>query len=128
MNLRAAANAITRAVNPNVPATLRRCSGYDTSASGKRTPAYAADEPITIQEQSLSTEELKHVDSLNIQGTLAGFWMNGPITAADRRTGVGGDLVIIDGVTWLCVHVLENWRRSGWSHFVGQQQTDDVIP
>jgi hypothetical protein len=124
VNLRNLANSITSGVNPNVTVSLRRCTGYATSASGARGPTYADAVPITLQEQALTSDELKHLDSLNIQGTLANYWTNGSVAAVDRRTGVGGDLIVIDGVTWLVVHIFENWRRSGWCHFVARQQSD----
>lgn len=124
INLRSAANAVTSGINPNISATLKRSIGYATAASGARTPSYAAPETVIIQEQALSVDDIKHLDSLNIQGTLAGFWFTGSVAAADRKTGVGGDLVLIDGVTWLVVHIMENWRRSGWCHFIARQQSD----
>lgn len=124
MNLRAAANAITRGVNPNIQATLRRSAGYTTGPSGKRTPDYAPDEPVTLQEQALTAHDIQHLDSLNIQGTLASYWIDGAVSAADRRSGAGGDLLIIGGVTWLVVEMLENWRQSGWCHFAAQKQID----
>lgn len=115
MNLRAIANAATRRVNPNVPATLRRSTGYTTSESGRRTPSYA-NEAVEVQVQALTTSDLRLLDSLNIQGATRSVYMNGAAAPVVRDSQQGGDLFVFDaGVlgptaqTWLCTQVIEQW-------------------
>ena len=47
MNLRAIANGVTRAVNPNMTATLMLNNGYKTDEAGVRTADYES-ETVTI--------------------------------------------------------------------------------
>jgi hypothetical protein len=126
MNLRNAANALTSAINPNISARLFRSVGAVTLGDGTRVPLFQTPETVTIQEQALTADEIAHLDSLNIQGKLGGYWINGQVDGIDRLTNKGGDLLIIDGAVWLVVAILEGWRQSGWCHFAAQQQVDAV--
>lgn len=126
MNLRAAANALTSAINPNIGARLLRSNGSVTLGDGARIPLYEASTAVTVQEQALTADEIAHLDSLSIQGTLGGYWIDGQVDAISRRTSKGGDLVIIGDAVWLVVAILEGWRQSGWCHFAAQQQSDVV--
>ncbi|WP_231863719.1 hypothetical protein [Eikenella sp. NML080894] len=63
MNLRAIANAATVSVNPNLPAILKLNGGYTTDATGKRKSGYS-EHPVTVQTQTLSTQDLALFEGL----------------------------------------------------------------
>jgi hypothetical protein len=124
MNLRQVANRYTRAVNPNLSATLQRCSGYTTSADGRRVPSYGADEDVNVQLQTLTQSELEHLDKLNISNGQASVFIDTQLSSVDRSSQSGGDLIVFSsdwsvpaslrGQTWLVVALLEGWPGSGW--------------
>ena len=93
MNLRGMANAATSAINPNIPVTLRRSTGYTTSASGKQVPSYGYDEPITVQVQALTQKELQHLNGLGISNGQASVYANTQLSSVDRPSNSGGDLI-----------------------------------
>lgn len=125
MNLRGLANRATARVNPNIPVTLRRSTGYTINAAGEQVPAYAPDEGIYVQMQSLTQSELQHLDKLNISNGQASVYANTQLSSVDRPSQSGGDLLVfgsdfgvpapLAGQTWLVVALLEGWPGAGWS-------------
>lgn len=128
MNLHQAVRGAISAINSDITGTVLVSTGSTTAPDGKRTPTYADPVTVTLQVQALSAKEIQHLDSLNITGTMRGIWVSMQIEALNRKTGKGGDLIVIaDGPptlngTWLAVQALENWDRAGWSHVAGQLQ------
>jgi hypothetical protein len=119
MNLRGIANSVTSAINPNTAAQLLRSTQPDTSASGKRTPIYAAPVDAMVQVQALSAPQIQHLDSLNIGGVMRSARLNGDWRSVYRPNSQGGDLIKFGGTsdvpaalqntTWLVVQVFETW-------------------
>lgn len=109
MDLRGIANGVTTTVNPNKTVTVRRSTGYTIGAGRKQVPRYA--DPVTgpAQIQALDANDIKQLDGLNIQGTVRAIYLRGVLAGVVRPDGTGGDLVEVDGKTWLVVKVLEGW-------------------
>lgn len=129
MNLRSIANLATRAVNPNVSATVQRSTGYTTGANGKQVPSYAAPSPVVIQAQALSKREIEHLDSMNLSNATRAVYANVLLTGVDRVKQSGGDLLTFDGAVWLVVAVLEDWSlTAGWCKVALSRQKDAPAP
>jgi hypothetical protein len=109
MDLRSIVNAGASVVNPNVTVTVRRSAGYTIGAGQRQVPTYAA--PVTgpAQVQALSASDVKQIENLNIQGEIRSLYLRGALAGAVRPESKGGDLVELDGKTWLVVRVLEAW-------------------
>lgn len=109
MDLRGIANGVSSTVNPNKTVTVRRSTGYTIGAGRKQVPGYA--DPVTgpAQIQALDANDIKQLDGLNIQGTVRAIYLRGVLAGVVRPDGTGGDLVEVDGQTWLVVKVLEGW-------------------
>lgn len=109
MDLRGIANGVSSTVNPNKTVTVRRSTGYTIGAGRKQVPGYA--DPVTgpAQIQALDANDIKQLDGLNIQGTIRAIYLRGVLAGVVRPDGTGGDLVEVDGQTWLVVKVLEGW-------------------
>ena len=109
MDLRGIANGVTATVNPNKTVTVLRSTGYTIGAGRKQVPGYA--DPVTGpgQIQALDANDIKQLDGLNIQGTVRAIYLRGVLAGVVRPDGTGGDLVEVDGQTWLVVKVLEGW-------------------
>jgi hypothetical protein len=109
MDLRSISNAVTDTVNPNISVTVQASTGYTIGSGLKQVPSYAS--PVTgfAQVQALIQADLKHLDALNIQGATHSIILRGNLNAVVRTNSKGGDLVTIDGETWLTVAVLEQW-------------------
>ncbi|WP_227242405.1 hypothetical protein [Paraburkholderia caribensis] len=128
MNLRGIVNGVTSTVNANTAAQLLRSAGYTTSASGKRTPAYADPVPAQVQVQALSAKEVQHLDSLNIEGVLRKVYLYGDWRGVYRPDNQGGDLITfganvradLANTSWLVVQVLETW--ADWCSLAVQLQ------
>lgn len=109
-------------VNQDVPATLRRSTGYTTLPDGTQVPAYTDIPGIPVQVQALSYMDLKNIEGLNIQNAKRAVYLNGAAMAVIRNLQFGGDLLIFeDGVlpesnTWLVTQSLEQWGPGAeWS-------------
>lgn len=132
VNVRAAANVATSAVNPNVAALVQISTGYTTAANGVQAPSYATPIPLTIQIQALSKKDVEHLDSLNISGAERAVYANMQLTAVDRVKQSGGDLITFtdpgDGVAhvWLVTALLEGFSTAGWSRAAITRQKDVV--
>ena len=93
MNLRAIANGVTRAVNPNMTATLMLNNGYQTDDAGVRTAHYDTEE-VTIQTQSLSSQERQEFDGLLQQGHMLNVYVTGQFSVLRRIAGKGSDKLV----------------------------------
>lgn len=114
MNLRKLANAATRAINPNIPATIRHSAGSTTSRDGRRVPTYSDPVEMMAQVQALTTKDLMQLDGLNIQGSTHKIYLNDPINGVVRSTQKGGDTITLHSErhgeqTYLVTAVLEQW-------------------
>jgi hypothetical protein len=66
------------------------------------------------QVQALTYQDIRQIESLNLQGTRRAVYFDGPIYGLVRADKKGGDLVTMpDGTVWLVALVLEIWP--GWS-------------
>ena len=134
MNLHAIAAPFAGVVNPPIPGALARSTGYTTTAAGKRVATFADPETLDMQVQGLTGEELKLVDSLNIQGIKRAVHLPGDVKGVDRASGTGGDLITFEagprvpaglaGTSWLVTLVMETWDASGWCRVVVVKQND----
>ena len=109
MDLRGLANGVTSTVNPNKTVTVRRSTGYTIGAGRRQVPSYAAPVSGPAQIQALDADDIKQLDGRNIQGTIRAIYLRGNLAGVIRPDGTGGDLVEVDGQTWLVVKVLEGW-------------------
>ena len=116
MNLRGIVNTGTNVVNPNVPISIRASAGHGTPDNhGKLTPTYAAPVSGFGQIQALDGEDLKQIDSLNLQGVLRAIYITGQLAGLVRVAGDGGDLITAYDYTtrtqrvWLVTKILEAW-------------------
>lgn len=122
MNVRGIANRITSAVNPNVSAVVKVCTGYTTGPSGKRVPTYADPVPLKVQQQALTKKEIEHLDSMNMSNAVTSIYADMQLSGVDRTTGSGGDLVTIGADTFLVIAVLEGWTGAGWCKVAAARQ------
>lgn len=110
MNLHSIAAGVVSAVNPLQPVIVQVSTGYGTNPDGSRVPQYAAPFTAIGDVQQLSTQDLRHLDGLNIQGSTRAVYLNGEVDAIRRINRKGGDLVTLkDNTVWLTTHVLEQW-------------------
>lgn len=99
------------------------------NGGGQRTGGYTTFPGLGMQVQAVSGDDLKHIEGLNIQGTMRAIWMNGIPQGVQRPDVKGGDLLQIPtGLTaapfdtYLVAKCIENWDASGWSHVIGVLQ------
>jgi hypothetical protein len=123
MNLHRLAKSLINRVNPFIKATLKRSDGYEAGKGASKVPKYKPDENISIQLQPLTSDDLRHIDGLNLQGIVKSIHTDGNIYGALRREEIGGDLIIIDGVTWLVIEPIELWPD--WCRLLVRRQDDE---
>lgn len=111
MDLRGIANGGITTVNPNETVIVLRSTGFAMGAGAKQVPTYAAPVSGPAQVQALSSDDVKQLDGLNIQGTVQVIYLRGVLAGVVRPNQTGGDLVKRKGgsETYLVVKVLENW-------------------
>lgn len=122
MNLNQIAGPAVSILSPSITATWRRSTGYTSDAAGVRTPTFAT-QTIQLQEQPLSSINLRHLDGLNITTVTRKAYANFPLEGVNRTTGKGGDLITYadpnTGIsqTWLVTVVFEpfdgEWTSAG---------------
>lgn len=114
MDVRAIANGLTQAVNPNTSVTWVQASGYTTDAAGNRTPTTTST-TVQAQVQGLTASDLRHVDGLNIQGVMRSVHLFGNVQGVVRIDQQGGDILQFPEVpggtvrNWRVVQVMETW-------------------
>ena len=122
MNLAAIVGPIVDVINPPYVGSIVSNTGYVTDAAGHRVETTSTTTGVTFRVQALSGEDLKQMDSLNIQGIMRAVYVNTRVQGLNRAAMKGGDWLMIptgltsavDGDTWLVTQVLEGWDSSGW--------------
>jgi hypothetical protein len=114
MNLHGIVRNKIGAINPIVPCTVQHSTGSETGPSGKRTPGYGPPVAMMAQVQALTTRDLMHLESLNIQGATHKIYLSDPINGVVRSTRKGGDLIALHDVvhglqTYLVTGIMEEW-------------------
>lgn len=95
MNLRAIANSVTCAINPNIEATLKQNNGFSYGDDGSQIPSYT-ESKVIIQVQALHTLDLIHLGDMAQQGQYCTVYINGLLDAQIRSLSKGEDLLIFD--------------------------------
>jgi hypothetical protein len=108
LNLHAVVSGAIGAINPFIPAALKRSDGYTTADDGTQIPQYSTFN-LMIQVQNLTNKELSQIEGLNIQNTTNAVYLSGDWNGTVRVGSKGGDLLIFNDKVWLAVTVLENW-------------------
>ncbi len=128
MNLRQIANRALQVLNPDLQIAWLQFQTYTTDGAGNSTPVYSVAQLINAQVQPLSTDQLRHMDNLNIQGVLRSVYLKGAVATAVRIDGTGGDLLQFPELpngpdrTWLVVTVDEQWPT--WCRVTARLQND----
>ena len=112
MNLHGIVSSAIGCVNPNTLGSIQVSLGNMQNPNGDGTliPTYRNVPQVPMQVQSLSSEDIRQVDGLNLQGRMAALYINGNINGLVRISNKGGDIITMpDGSIWLVAIVLENW-------------------
>ena len=116
MNLRNIANKYTSTINPNIPATLKANDGYTVDDTGKRVPKFI-EEPVAIQIQSLTSQDLAKIESFEQQGQYLNVYVTGQFHVLRRLQDKGADKLIFTSFgengpsEWLIKQVAESWSQ-----------------
>jgi hypothetical protein len=110
-------------VNPPICCTLQQSTGYTIGPDGSQQPSYRTFTGVPCQIQSLTSQDLRHLDALNLQGTMRAIYLFGNIEGVDRSAVKGGDMFIFPDLptfrgptTWLVTQVIEHWDgTTGWT-------------
>lgn len=113
MNLFAITSGAIAVVNPMTPALLQISTGNVQAADFTRSPTYRAAVTVMAQVQDLSSEDIQHLEGLNLQGSEVAIYLSGDLDGLVRAENKGGDLVTIGAGTragdYLVTTVLEQW-------------------
>jgi ABC-type oligopeptide transport system substrate-binding subunit len=110
MNLNAIVAGTIGAINPQVTLAIAVSTGFTQSADGTQIPTYASAISVPGQVQPLTTGDIAHLNSLNIQGAQRRIYINGIVNGLVRASNKGGDLITTpDGNVWLVLAILEAW-------------------
>lgn len=123
MNLHSIVSGAISTVNPPITGTLYASTGSTINPDGSQTPTFKAYPSIRLQVQALSGSDIRHMDSLNIQGTMRAVYLSGLVEGLNRPAGKGGDILYFKDPSgafgqawWLVTQVLEPWSESaGWT-------------
>lgn len=123
MNLHGIVSGAISIVNPMQRICIEVSTGYTTQTDGTRLPTY--DDPVYTwgQIQPLTGGDLRHVDSLNLQGQFSGIYIQGRIEGLVRPESKGGDKITFpDRRVFLVTQVLEDWPD--WTKVVATRQNE----
>jgi hypothetical protein len=116
LNLHATVRAAIQSVNPDITAAYLGSGGYTTDAGGRQIPVYADPINVQIQVQPPWGRDLRHIDYLNIQGTIRTVFLYSDPNAIVRVNAQGGDRLQFPQFVgqpvddWLIVYVAETWN------------------
>jgi hypothetical protein len=123
MNLHGIVSGAIGGINPQTPVTVQQSTGFTIGADGSQIPSYTTI-ATTAQVQALSWRDMLKLEGLNAQGVQQKAYLNGNFEGIFRVLGKGGDLIVINGITYLVTAVLERWPD--WCCVAITAQTDTV--
>jgi hypothetical protein len=135
VNLHSIVAPVIGAINPNQTVTLMQSTGFATNADFSRTPTYSAIS-MGAQVQGLSSDNIRLLNGLGIQGVRRKAYLWGAWTGMVRGLQKGNDLVVFpDGSMWKVAYVFEDYGHgvsgtSGWCSvaLVLQNPTSEGAP
>jgi len=116
LNLHGTVRGAIRTVNQDIPAAYLGSTGYTVDSGGRQIPSYAESVPVLIQVQPPWGRDLRHIDYLNIQGTIRTVFLYSDPQAIVRVNAQGGDRLQFPQFVgqpvddWLIVYVAETWN------------------
>lgn len=117
LQLRGMVSGAVGVVNPTTSVTIRKSTGSVMQPDGSRVPSYQEFLGVPARVQSLTDQELRQVEGLNIQDAKQAAYIDGNWGGVLRPANKGGDLLVFpDGSVWLVVDVLESWTT--WTKVV----------
>lgn len=93
MHLRRLVRGSINAVNRDKPIVWLASQGTILGPGGVATPTYAPAVSVWAQIQPIPTDQLAHLEQLNIQGVLRQVYLRNAVASAVRADGTGGDLL-----------------------------------
>ena len=132
LNLHQITRGAINAVNADTQCTYYPSTGFTPNAAGKQVPNYGPAQAVYAQIQPPSAMDLKHLEFMNIQGTIRSAWLYGDPQGISRIDARGGDLLQFPQYTgnpidnWLIVKPDETWPvgNGDWSKVFLVLQTD----
>lgn len=121
MNLHGVVSGALGIVTPATPAQVLQSTGYTVGEDGAQVPSYTVIN-TTADVQALGWKDVQQLNGLNIQGVAQKAYLNGNFEGVFRVLGKGGDLLKINGRTYLVAAVLERWPD--WCCVALTMQTD----
>lgn len=109
MNLRQIANSRIQGINPDINITILPSAGSVIGSGRRQIPSYDSGIELKGQLQAADEGFLKQDSGLNLEDVYRNLYITGQLFGVVKLRSKGGDLVIIDGETWLIVKVLERW-------------------
>ena len=129
LNLHALVRTAVTALHPDEAVTLYQATGQ-TNTLGRLAPTYAAPQTVQAQIQSLSAEDLAHVEEASRTEIARKAYLFAPDAALPpagivRPLARGGDMLErADGTWWLVTGIMEDFTASGWVCVSMTQQID----
>jgi hypothetical protein len=149
LNLHATVRQCVQAVSADIAATYYESAGYTNNSTGRQVALFYPPVQVMIQIQPPSARDLRHMERLNIQGTMRVVYLYSHPDAIRRVDGKGGDLLMFSSFegdpvdNWLVAGVPERWNvgtnntpesqlpasppTSGWSKLYVVLQTDRPV-
>lgn len=93
MHLRRLVRGPINAINRDKLIVWRAYRGTLFPGGGIATPTYAPALKVFAQVQPIPTDQLAHLEQLNIQGVLRQVYLRNAVASAVRADGTGGDLL-----------------------------------
>ena len=124
MNVHSIVNTGVKTINPNVTVVIKQSAGYVQNPDLSRTPQFTETQR-TAQVQPVSSDDIRMIEGLNIQGYKRHVWVNGGIDGIVRGEQKGGDFIITpDGSVWKIAYVSEAWPD--WCSAIVVLQVDSI--
>lgn len=129
MNLHAIAREAVQTLHPEETVTLCQSTGQRNDL-GRIIPTYAEPQAVQAQIQSLSAEDLAHVDEASRTEVSRKAYLFAPSPALPpsgiiRPLARNGDFIRrFDGTWWLVTGLIEDFTASGWVCVAMTQQVD----
>lgn len=133
INLHSIVRSVITNVHPDETVTLYQSNGYAVDR-GRRTPTYLDPLVLKAQVQTLSSQDLLHMEQATRGKDSYKIYLYAPTSyglapkGIERPLSRGGDMIQRqDGTWWLVTSLMEDFTKSGWCSVSVVQQLEPPV-
>lgn len=124
INLHSLIKSTINILNPCQNIKIKKFAGFTVDEYGVNTNTYTDIEAVA-RIQAVNSFKLQHINNFNSSNYYKKAFLNGFQQGLSQALSTNGDMLVIDGKTWLIVEAPQVWDYTGWNELTICLQLDE---